>query len=140
MNQPWKLIVLLVGIFLAGAASGTLVTMRVMHRQFPPPGNRPPPSAELWTNLHLKRISEDVGLQPGQLEQIKPIVVRRMNELYRLRDRFLEDNRGLRLVMEREVAERLSPEQRAKYEAINKEYHDRAGRLERGERLPPRDR
>jgi len=135
MKSPWKLIILLVGIFLAGAGSGTLVTMRVLHR--PPPGPRTPPSAENWSSLHLKRIVEDVGLQPGQLEKIRPVVDRRMLELFNLRARYLDDNHALREVMEREVAEFMTPEQREKYEQINREYHDRARRLERGERPPP---
>jgi Spy/CpxP family protein refolding chaperone len=135
MNKPWKLIVLLVGIFLAGAGSGTLVTMRMLRR--PPPGNRPPPSAELWATQHLKRVREDLDLQPAQLEQIKPIVERRMIEIFNLRGRFLENNHAMREVMEREVAEFLTPEQRAKYDQMNREYHERARRMERGERPPP---
>jgi len=136
MNSPWKLIILLVGIFLAGAGSGALVAMRVPRR---PPSNQPPPSAELWSSKHMKRIIEDLALQPDQVEKIRPVVDRRMQELFNLRARYLDDNHALREVMEREVAEFMAPEQRTKYEKMNREYHERTRRQERGER-PPADR
>jgi len=96
MNSPWKLIILLVGIFLAGAGSGALVAMRVPRR---PPSNQPPPSAELWSSKHMKRIIEDLALQPDQVEKIRPVVDRRMQELFNLRARYLDDNHALREVM-----------------------------------------
>lgn len=132
MKNPWKLIILLVGIFLAGAGTGTLVTMRVLT-----PAARPPPSAENWSAKHIKRIVEEIGLQPGQIEMIRPVVDRRMLDLFNQRARFLDDNHALREVMEREVAEFMNPEQRAKYEKMNREYHERMRRQERGERPPP---
>jgi hypothetical protein len=134
MKSPWKLIILLVGIFLAGAGSGTLVTMRMLRR---PPSNPPPPSAELWSSRHMKRIIEELELQPPQVEKIRPVVDRRMVELFNLRARYLDDNHALREVMEREVAEFMAPEQRAKYEKMNREYHERMRRQERGERPSP---
>jgi Spy/CpxP family protein refolding chaperone len=138
MKNTWKLIILLTGIFLAGAATGTLVTMRVLKRPPAPAPTRPPPSAELWTTQHLKRLVEELGVQPEQLEQIKPIVSQRMAEQFRLRGRFLDENRAVRIIMEGEVAGKLNPEQRAKYEQMNREYHERMRKMERGERLPPK--
>lgn len=135
MKNPWKLIALLAGIFVLGATTGTLVTMRVLRK--PPPANRPPPSAEVWSSMHIKRLVDDLGVKPDQLEKIRPVVDRRMLELFKLRARFLDDNHALREVMEREVAEFLTPEQRAKYEQMNREYHERTRRQERGERPPP---
>jgi hypothetical protein len=134
MKSPWKLIILLAGIFLAGAGSGALVTMRVWHR---PPSNQLPPSAELWSSKHMKRIIEELELQPAQVEKIRPVVDGRMVELFNLRARYLDNNHALREVMEREVAEYMTPEQRAKYEKMNREFHERTRRQERGERPPP---
>jgi Spy/CpxP family protein refolding chaperone len=134
MKSPWKLIILLVGIFLAGAGSGALVAMRVPRH---PQSNQPPPSAELWSSKHMKRIIEDLELQPAQVEKIRPVVDGRMLELFNLRARYLDNNHALREVMEREVAEFMNPEQRAKYEKMNREYHERTRRQERGERPPP---
>ena len=134
MNKPWKLIILLVGIFVAGGATGVLLGMRIA-RVMPP--NRPPPAPELWTSLHLKRITDDITLQPGQLEQIQPIVTRGMTELFTMRTQFLADNRVRREQMEREVMVILRPEQRPKYEKINREFLERSRKLERGGGRPP---
>jgi Spy/CpxP family protein refolding chaperone len=135
MKNPWKLIALLAGIFVLGATTGTLVTMRMLRQ--PPPAPRPPPAAEVWSAKHVKRLVDELGVTPDQLEKIRPIVDRRMLELFNLRARFLDNNHALREVMEREVAEFLTPEQRAKYEQMNREYHERTRRQERGERPPP---
>ncbi len=129
MNKPWKLIALLVGIFVAGGATGVAVARRMTHVM---PPNRPPPSAEQWSTLHLKRLADEIGVQPAQLEQIRPIVRRGMVELFEMRSHFLADNRARREQMEREVMEVLTPEQRAKYEKINREFRERSQRLERG--------
>lgn len=129
MNKPWKLIVLLVGIFVAGGATGVVVARR-MAQVMPP--NRPPPSPELWSTLHLKRIADEIGVQPAQLEQIRPIVARSMRELFDMRSQFLADNRARREQMERDVMQILTPEQRAKYEKINREFQERSRKLERG--------
>jgi hypothetical protein len=139
MKNSWKLIALLAGIFVLGATTGTLVTMRVLRK--PPPAPRPPPSAEVWSSKHVERLVNDLGVTPEQLKQIRPIVDRRMLDLFNQRARFLDDNHALREVMEREVSEFLTSEQRTKYEQMNREYHERTRRQERGERpLPPPER
>ena len=135
MKTSWKLIALLAGIFISGATTGTLVTMRVLRKPLPAP--RPPPSAEVWSAKHVERLVNELGVTPDQLARIRPIVDRRMLDLFNQRARFLDDNHALREVMEREVAEFLTPEQRAKYDQMNHEYHERTRRQERGERPPP---
>jgi len=137
MNKPWKLIVLLAGIFLAGSGTGAFLT-RCMCKPAPQPiVNRPPPSAELWSSLHLKRMKSDAGLEDSQLAVVKPIVDRRMEELFQMRARYLDENRALRMQMEREVAEKLTPVQREKYAEMNRIFHERARKMERGEQVPP---
>ena len=137
MNNPWKLIALLAGIFLLGGISGGFFALRFCR---PTPALAPlPPTPDKWAALHLKRISEKITtLQPAQLEQIRPIVTKRMDELSALRQRYLDDNRALRQQMEREVAEKLDAQQRVIYEEHNRQFHERARMLERGERPPPR--
>jgi hypothetical protein len=129
MNKPWKLIILLVGIFVAGGATGVVVARRMAQVM---PANRPLPSPELWSKLHLKRIAEEIGVQPAQMEQIRPIVARSMKELFDMRSQFLADNRARREQMEREVMQVLTGEQREKYEKINREFRERSQKLERG--------
>jgi len=129
MNKPWKLILLLVGIFLVGAGSGAIVGLR-MTRAVPPP--MPPP--EKWADLHLKRAIGKLAPTPAQLAEIEPIVRQRMKELGEFRAKYLEDNQALRLQMEREVAAKLNAEQRALYEEHNRRFREKQRRIENGGR------
>lgn len=129
MNKPWKLILLLVGIFLVGAISGAIVGLR-MPRAMPPP--MPPP--EKWADLHLKRAIGKLTLTPAQMAEIEPIVRRRMKELGEFRAKFLEDNHALRVQMEREVAAKLNEEQGVLYEQHNQRFREKQRRIELGGR------
>jgi Spy/CpxP family protein refolding chaperone len=129
MNKPWKLILLLAGIFLLGVISGGMVGLR-LPRAWPPP--MPPP--EKWADLHLKRAMNKLALTPEQLAEIEPIVRRRMKELGDFRAKYLEDNQALRARMEAEVAAKLTPEQRALYAEHNRRFRERQRRLENGGR------
>ena len=129
MNKPWKLILLLTAIFLAGGVTGAIVGLR-MPRAVP----SPMPSPEKWADLHLKRAMSKMVLTPAQLAEIEPIVRQRMKELGEFRAKYLEDNQALRLRMESEVAAKLNAEQRALYEEHNRRFREKQRRLENGGR------
>ncbi len=138
MNRPWKLVLLLVGIFAAGAVIGSLVTLRVVRTRV---GNRMMP--DRWAPMHLKRMAQELDLRPEQIEQIQPIVRRNMDELGRLRSKSMQDSRVVFDQMQREISEKLTPEQRARFEQMNREFRERLRRFspERGGRphSPPPD-
>jgi len=134
MNKPWKLVLLLTGIFLVGAVSGTIVGLRMPRAAVPPP--QPPP--EKWADLHLKKALGKLDLTPAQLVEIEPIVRQRMKELGDLRMKYLEENRALRIQMEREVAAKLSAEQRVRYEQHNERFRERQRRMESGGQPAPK--
>lgn len=145
-NKPWKLILLLMAIFVAGGVTGAFVTMRVGRKLI---ADRPMP--DQWAPLHMRKLADRLKLQPEQVEQLRPIVRRNLEELGRLRNSCLADSRVVFERMEREVAEKLTPEQRVKFEELNRQMRERAKKLmpnrsnrsrpeERrpgGERLPP---
>jgi uncharacterized membrane protein len=121
MNKPWKIVLVLLGIFVAGGVTGAFVMIRVGHRMI---ANRPPP--EQWERNHLKRLAERLDLKPEQLEQIRPIVRRNMEELTRLRATSLAETKTIFERMEQEISAQLTPEQRVKFDQLNKEMHERA--------------
>ena len=120
MNKPWKLVLLLVGIFLAGGVTGAFVMLKVGHEMIT---RRPGP--DQWAPNHVKRLVEKLGLNPEQTEQVRPIVRRNMDDLNRLRSTSMTETRAIFERMEREVSEKLTPEQREKYEQLNKEMRER---------------
>ena len=109
MNKPWKLILLLIGIFIAGSVTGALVMQKIGRAAA---AKRPLP--EQWAPLHLKRLVDRLDLQPEQVDQLRPIVRRNMEQLNRLRAFSLAETKSGVEQMEREIADKLRPEQRAK--------------------------
>lgn len=121
MTKPWKLILLLVGIFIAGGITGAVVTVRVGREWF---ANRSMP--DRWASIHLKKLSEKLGLKPEQEEQILPIIRRNRDDL---NDVKMECQAQIRTVferMEREIIVILTPEQRPKYEKLIQEMREKA--------------
>jgi len=148
MSKPWQVILVLIGIFAAGGVAGGFVTLRVLRDKFV---NRPVP--EEWAPRHLKRLNERLALTPEQQEQLRPIVRRHMEQLNRIRNRSMEETKTVVESMQSEITERLTAEQRIKFEQMNRELRemrearDKAEKARRanGERSddgarPPKDR
>lgn len=124
MNNRWKLVWILAGIFAAGIVTGAFGT-----RQFGRDWVAKRPGPDQWAPNHLRRLSERLELLPEQQEQLRPIVRRNMEELSRVRSECLVATKNVFERMEREISERLTPEQRLKYEQLNKEMRERAKKV-----------
>jgi Spy/CpxP family protein refolding chaperone len=129
MNQTWKVIVVMIGIFAAGGVTGGFVTLRACRDKFL---NRPVP--EEWEPKHLKKLSERLSLSPEQKEQVRPIIRRSMEQLNRLRNQSMAETRVVVEGMQREISEKLTPEQRLKFEQMNRELREAREARERHER------
>jgi len=118
------MVLLLLGIYIAGGVTGAFVMVRVVREKW---ARRPMP--EQWAPMQLKRLTERLGLSQEQKEQLQPIVKRNMDELDRLRAYTMTESKTVFERMEREITEKLTPEQRTKYEELNKEMRERARRF-----------
>ena len=121
MNKPWKIVLVLLGIFIAGGVTGAFVMIRVGRQML---AHRPGP--EQWAPNHLKRLVERLDLKPEQSAAIRPIVQRDMEELNRLRSESMAEAKKVMERMEREISAQLTPEQRTKFDQLNKEMRERA--------------
>lgn len=130
MDKPWKLVLLLVGIFVAGMASGGFVMMRWGRQIFPPPRHGP----DEWGPNRLNRLKEKLDLTPEQVEKIRPIMRQDSEELGRIRSSSLAETRKVLDRLEHDVSELLTPEQKTRYDEMNREMRDRLQRLMRGPR------
>lgn len=129
MDKPWKVIVVLAGIFAAGAVTGGFVTLRVCKDKLV---NRPVP--EEWAPRTLKRLADHLDLTPEQKGQIMPIVKRNMEHLNRLRNASMAETQNVVEGMQREISGMLTPEQRGKYEKLNRELREAREKNERERR------
>lgn len=136
MTKPWKLILLLVGIFIAGGVTGAFVTLRVGREML---ANRSQP--DQWAAIHLKKLSEKLELKPDQAEQILPIIRRNKDELNKVRTECQSQIKTVFERMEREITVILTPEQRPKYEKLIQEMREKAKKNRPGgPGEPPRGR
>ena len=122
-DRPWKLVLLLAGIFLAGMVSGALVMIRIgreMAVRRPLPGQ--------WAPQQMRRLAERLSLSPEQQETLRPIVRRNMQDLARVRNYTFQETGSILERMEREISDKLTPEQRGKFEQMNKEWRERLRR------------
>lgn len=129
MNQPWKVIVVLFGIFFAGGVTGGFVGVRVCKNAIL---NRPVP--EEWEPRHMKRLAERLDLSKDQVEQVRPIVRRNMEQLNRVRNYAQAETQTVVAGMQRDIAEFLTPEQRVKFEQMNRELREAREAREKAER------
>ena len=129
MNKPWKVIIVLIGIFAAGGVTGGFVTLRACKNKIL---NRPVP--EEWAPKHLKRLVDRLELTPEQQEQIRPIVRRNMEQLNRVRNSSMAETQTVVEGMQRDIAEKLTPGQRTKFEQMNRELREARESREKAER------
>lgn len=129
MNQSWKVILVLLGIFVAGGVTGGFVTLRIIKNRVL---DRPVP--EEWAPRHLKRLVDRLALTPEQQEQIRPIVRHNMEQLNRLRNLSMTETQMRLESMQRDIAQKLTPEQRAKFEQMNRELRETREQREKVER------
>jgi uncharacterized membrane protein len=129
MNKPWKVIIVLLGIFAAGGVTGGFVTLRVCKNKIL---NRPVP--EEWAPKHLKRLVDRLALTPEQQELIRPIVRRNMEQLNRVRNQSMAETQTVVEGMQRDISAQLTPEQRTKFEQMNRELREAREAREKAER------
>ena len=116
--KNWKLIICLVGIFLAGAVTGGLLTLRFNE-------GRHHRSPERWGAEQMKNLADRLELTPAQVGQVSVIINRAMEEMHTLRRRSIQQATERMAKMEAELKPLFTPKQRAEYERIQQEQHER---------------
>lgn len=138
MQTPWKVILAFAGVFAAGGVCGGFVALRV-DKAVRPPAGRTQVWQSYWSQT-LKRLHDNLALTEEQTRQIRPIVERSQEQVAGLRkENFLAVGRAMER-MHTEIAELLTPEQKAKFEDMRRKLRERLER-ERAERRanPPRN-
>lgn len=123
MNKPWKVILVFLGVFLAGAVFGGFVSIRLARHWFR--DSFRPPAMEQFVPMILRKYSARLELTPGQLEQIRPIVRSADEELHRLRRNNFAATIAVAEKMNADIAALLTPEQQQKLQEMKEEWRER---------------
>jgi uncharacterized membrane protein len=123
MNRPWKVIVVMLGIFIAGGVAGAVIALTIekneARRRYGP---------EQWVPARMRTMQEKLQLSPQQVDKIGSIMRREGEELGKLREHGIRETRVILERLEKEVAAELTPEQRAKFDEYNREMRERTRR------------
>ena len=115
--RHWKILVCLTGLFALGAATGSLLTLRL--RPEPTPSAQPP--EEKWRALTLADYERHMELTPEQVERLKPVFGVTGQKLRTLRANTAERVAELVKEMNQQVMPALNPEQQAKLRKLLEE-------------------
>jgi hypothetical protein len=132
MNQPWKVVLAFVSVFVAGlVCGGPLLNWAKERLQ----ENRP-----AFAERTMRRFEKDLELTEAQKERIAPILQRSQTDWRRFRQENMRNLIGVIDRMHVEIAAELNPEQRGRLEEISNEFRKRAerfrGRVRDQERAP----
>ncbi|MFA6545844.1 MAG: hypothetical protein WCS99_15610 [Limisphaerales bacterium] len=118
--QHWKVVLALVVLFVSGAATGTLITLKVVKRVVEGRSN-----PERVPQFMLHEYERRLDLTPEQMEKIRPIVQLTGREMMELRGEM--SGRAFQIFRRsnEKIAAALTPEQKQRFEELQAELRDR---------------
>jgi Spy/CpxP family protein refolding chaperone len=121
MTSPgkWKLGVYVLAIFLAGAGSGALIGWQVCRRT----PVAPVPPAEIGARLRA-RFQSQLVLTPDQVQKIDPMIDQAMRRVEAIRKDTASQVFGNVATLHEQVLTVLTPEQKVKFEELERERRD----------------
>ena len=115
----WKLGVYVLAIFLAGAGSGALIAWQVCRRM----PVAPVPPAEIGARLRA-RFQSQLALTPDQAQKIDPMIDQAMRRVEAIRKETASHVFANVSNLHEQVLTVLTPEQKAKFEELERERRD----------------
>ena len=118
--SKWKLGVYVLAIFLAGGGSGALIGWQVCRRT----PVTPLPTAEIGTRLRA-RFQSKLALTPDQVQKIDPMIDQAMLRVEAIRQETASHVFANVSQLHKQMLPVLTPEQKTKFEALERERRDR---------------
>jgi Spy/CpxP family protein refolding chaperone len=115
----WKLGVYVLALFLAGGGSGALIAWQVCRRM----PVTPVPSAEIGARLRA-RFQSRLELTPDQVQKIDPMIDQAMRRVEAIRKETARDVFANVSNLHQQVLVVLTPEQRVKFEELERERRE----------------
>jgi Spy/CpxP family protein refolding chaperone len=119
MNRSWAVLLVFLGVFLAGAVTGGFVSLRYAKTYVQKKG-----APEQFETAHLKRLTENLKLTDEQQARVKPYIEAASADFKQLR----RDTGLVFRKMDEKIAVELTPEQRVKLEEMQRRWLKRADR------------
>lgn len=118
--RHWKVVLALVALFAFGAATGTVITLKVVKRVIE--GRTNP---ERMSQSLLQEYQRRLRLTPEQADKIRPILQRTGREMWELRSEMAGRTFQVIRASHEEIAAELTPEQREEFARLNREMRER---------------
>lgn len=118
--RHWKVVLALVALFAFGAATGTVITLKVVKRVIE--GRTNP---ERMSQSLLQEYQRRLQLSPEQADKIRPILQRTGREMWELRTEMAGRTFQVIRASHEEIAAELTPEQREEFARLNREMRER---------------
>ena len=118
--RHWKIILALVGLFALGAATGSVITLKVVKRVIEARTN-----PERMSQSLLGEYQRRLKLTPEQVEKIRPILQRTGREMWELRTEMSGRTFQVIRLSHEDIAAELTPEQREEFTRLNRETRER---------------
>jgi Spy/CpxP family protein refolding chaperone len=117
--SKWKLGVYVLAIFLAGGGSGALIAWQACRRT----PVTPVPPAEIGARLRA-RFQSQLALTPEQVQKIEPMIDQAMRRVEAIRKDTASQVFGNVATLHEQVLTVLTPEQKVKFEELERERRD----------------
>ena len=126
-----KIVLYLAAIFLAGGVTGAVISWRETKWE--------PPTIEHMCGIFRKRLQEELGLNAAQVQQLEPLLQKRAKAMEEVRTRTMQQINELLRASDAEIVDalKLTPDQRAKLQEMEKNRHEHFGKGRRGGPPPP---
>ena len=106
LRWNWKIVLSLAAVFVAGAVSGAVLTLRIVQKAERQMGG------PLWVGTTLQRYQAKLQLTPEQIERLRPAIEQTGREFRDLRRDTLQGVVGIARQMDERVSPELTPEQK----------------------------
>ena len=114
-----KVIGYLAIIFIAGGAAGAVITLQSERDR-----SDRPASMEKACGRHQDKLISQLGLTPDQVARLQPVFDETAQELRNIQARAIRDTDDILRKAYQRIAEELTPDQKAKLEALDADRRD----------------
>lgn len=125
MTRKLKITLCLLGIFIAGGAIGSLITLRVVRKAVTQQS-----PMDTFVPRQMERLTKELDLSPAQMEQVRKILRQAAEEMRVLRRESIQATSARVRELNASIVAVLNPEQAKKFEEVMSRQRERLRRFQ----------